>query len=344
MLFIYANYYYNFGFNVTCIKNEENLFNQNDKSLLKSPSHEWRIFQYERQNLETLHSYDWNNAVGIGTVLGYNNLRALDIDNCENYTLIKGILKTLNLPIDYEWVVKSGSKKGFHIIFYGSDHQFKTQRDKIKALKPNSKFIGEFKHIELRWIGHLVLPPSIHSSYYSYEFVNKQFPQKPPLTIEDYNLYLVLVQYCYYTIKSLRNLVQWNTTDTTFIESEDFKESKESSFSYLDLIPQENFPAKEEDTFPPESDINLEPLLSNGDIYHNEEEYLESESKEGDYSHINSDESQGAYFPFPSIKSISSKRDNNFYLFFDTETTGVPNNWDAPASQIENWPRLIQLA
>ncbi|MCB0479608.1 MAG: 3'-5' exonuclease [Crocinitomicaceae bacterium] len=30
-------------------------------------------------------------------------------------------------------------------------------------------------------------------------------------------------------------------------------------------------------------------------------------------------------------------------LFFDTETSGLPINWKAPASDINNWPRLIQL-
>jgi DNA polymerase III epsilon subunit-like protein len=32
------------------------------------------------------------------------------------------------------------------------------------------------------------------------------------------------------------------------------------------------------------------------------------------------------------------------YLFFDTETTGIPRNHNAPASDIENWPRLVQIA
>jgi DNA polymerase-3 subunit epsilon len=31
-------------------------------------------------------------------------------------------------------------------------------------------------------------------------------------------------------------------------------------------------------------------------------------------------------------------------LFFDTETTGVPKNYDAPISEVNNWPRLVQLA
>ncbi|WP_020527509.1 DNA polymerase III subunit alpha [Flexithrix dorotheae] len=32
------------------------------------------------------------------------------------------------------------------------------------------------------------------------------------------------------------------------------------------------------------------------------------------------------------------------YLIFDTETTGLPNNWKAPHTDLENWPRLVQLA
>ena len=32
------------------------------------------------------------------------------------------------------------------------------------------------------------------------------------------------------------------------------------------------------------------------------------------------------------------------YLFFDTETTGLPRNYDAPLSDLGNWPRVVQLA
>lgn len=32
------------------------------------------------------------------------------------------------------------------------------------------------------------------------------------------------------------------------------------------------------------------------------------------------------------------------YLFFDTETTGLPKSWQAPITDINNWPRLIQIA
>lgn len=32
------------------------------------------------------------------------------------------------------------------------------------------------------------------------------------------------------------------------------------------------------------------------------------------------------------------------YLFFDTETTGLPRDWKAPVTNTANWPRMVQLA
>lgn len=32
------------------------------------------------------------------------------------------------------------------------------------------------------------------------------------------------------------------------------------------------------------------------------------------------------------------------YVFFDTETTGLPRSWKAPVTDIDNWPRLVQIA
>jgi DNA polymerase-3 subunit epsilon len=32
------------------------------------------------------------------------------------------------------------------------------------------------------------------------------------------------------------------------------------------------------------------------------------------------------------------------YLFFDTETTGLPRRWNAPITDLSNWPRMVQLA
>ncbi|MEA2041642.1 MAG: 3'-5' exonuclease [Bacteroidota bacterium] len=32
------------------------------------------------------------------------------------------------------------------------------------------------------------------------------------------------------------------------------------------------------------------------------------------------------------------------YLFFDTETTGLPKNYKAPITDSKNWPRMVQIA
>ena len=32
------------------------------------------------------------------------------------------------------------------------------------------------------------------------------------------------------------------------------------------------------------------------------------------------------------------------YLFFDTETTGLPKNYQAPLDDFSNWPRIVQIA
>lgn len=31
------------------------------------------------------------------------------------------------------------------------------------------------------------------------------------------------------------------------------------------------------------------------------------------------------------------------YLFFDTETTGLPRSWRAPVTDLANWPRVVQV-
>lgn len=44
------------------------------------------------------------------------------------------------------------------------------------------------------------------------------------------------------------------------------------------------------------------------------------------------------------LKAQTGKKENTMYLFFDTETTGLPKNWKAPITDTDNWPRLVQLA
>lgn len=49
--------------------------------------------------------------------------------------------------------------------------------------------------------------------------------------------------------------------------------------------------------------------------------------------------------PFDKMEDCNIYHKTNlFYLFFDTETTGVPQNYNAPISDLQNWPRLVQLS
>lgn len=178
---LYSNYYYNLGFNVTNIGNLQTKFNVGEKELKKSPSHEWVYLIKNRQELRLLNNYKWNQANGVGMVLGFNNYRALDIDGCNDVNFIKKVLQTLNLPEDYEWVTKSGSGNGFHIIFkHENYHPFEFHKYQNVTFLPNSNNEKVFKRLELRWVGHLVLPPSDN---FRYKFIHRELPISAPIDI-----------------------------------------------------------------------------------------------------------------------------------------------------------------
>jgi DNA polymerase-3 subunit epsilon len=52
--------------------------------------------------------------------------------------------------------------------------------------------------------------------------------------------------------------------------------------------------------------------------------------------------------PFETIKKIQINLIETLppakFLFFDTETTGLPKNWKDSYKQVNNWPRLVQIA
>ena len=45
-----------------------------------------------------------------------------------------------------------------------------------------------------------------------------------------------------------------------------------------------------------------------------------------------------------SNKPIARSCKNELLLFFDTEATGLPKDYNAPSSDVNNWPRLVQLS
>ena len=47
---------------------------------------------------------------------------------------------------------------------------------------------------------------------------------------------------------------------------------------------------------------------------------------------------------FYKPKKLDVEKSAGTYLFFDTETTGLPRNWNAAVDDLNNWPRLVQIA
>lgn len=212
---LWANYYYNMGFNVTHIVPQLN--EGRAKNPFKSPTNDRHMLKNRRQGIEEMQNYLWEISVGIGVVLGFNNLRAIDFDfniyeernDFKTYArdeidrFITKVLSLLGLPEKYEWVVKTPSG-GFHILFYAESHSFKVEENKTKAFLPNAKYYNGFfrngiklSHIELRWDKHLVLPPSINDAGANYKFKNNKIPSSHPIEVNNNGLLKLLNEICY---------------------------------------------------------------------------------------------------------------------------------------------------
>ncbi len=195
-LFLYANLYHNFGFNITHIVPSFNELKKPNKNKYKASSNDYSTLHYKKQTLEEIQSFDWENATGLGAIMGFGKLRALDFDGCDDLSFIIEVLRELNLPIDYNWTAKTGSRNGFHIYILAEEHSFPIKEDRTKAIKPNSNYKGKFYRMELRWTKHLVLPPSLSEKHHFYDFVNG-IPTVPPTFINNDVLEKMIDNFCF---------------------------------------------------------------------------------------------------------------------------------------------------
>jgi demethylmenaquinone methyltransferase/2-methoxy-6-polyprenyl-1,4-benzoquinol methylase len=183
------------------------------KNPFKSSANKRDNFDVIRQNYNDVEGFNWLEAKGIGTVTGLNSLRALDFDNCYDIEFIKYILSILELPLDYEWVVNTGSKKGFHIIFYSDIlFEFPCYKTRIRYFEPNKEYLTKFKKLDLIWKNHLILPPSLHHSGNKYEFAFTDCPLEKPKFISWFKIEEMLRIISYENGKPLTNF-NGNTED-----------------------------------------------------------------------------------------------------------------------------------
>lgn len=219
----YADYFYNLGLNVTCITNEKTVFSANSKRY-KRPSHQYDNLFSTRQKKETLDSYDWNNAIGIGTLSGElskvnEKLAVLDFD-LTPLDDIDSILVILGLPLNYEWVVSTGSKMGFHIYILLSKYYliYKLNQETLSYQQTqHADRPIHFNRVEILLKSHVVLPPSLHASTFCYEFLNCDLPTRLPLKVNQDNFLYFIEECCdgrpkrvlseaYFSVPNLRQL------------------------------------------------------------------------------------------------------------------------------------------
>lgn len=131
-------------------------------------------------------NYNWEQATGIGTYSAYRKdfqLRCIDIDGCVFDEFIDSFLEKLNLPIDYEWVIRTGSGEGFHIwvwcedlpsgLLLKGDSKHILEQSGVILFHPNDRYKYTFKVLEVRWNAFCILPPSRSVSGSKYSFRHK---------------------------------------------------------------------------------------------------------------------------------------------------------------------------
>ena len=169
--------------------------------LNKRPKEEWQKWQTEEMTIEDIERMNWDSDTnGLGAI-SKNELRSFDFDGVINYEIVKKFAVSLGLPMEYIWIVKSGSHKGYHIWFCCDDdsYLFKILGGKKSYYVLKLKSEGFCDHIELRRERcYTVLPPSSHPSGNKYEFVNLRegLPSSKPQNVTVGRLIETLKEFC----------------------------------------------------------------------------------------------------------------------------------------------------
>ena len=289
---------------------------------------------------------------------------------------IKKCIQKLGLPEDYPWIVKTGSKKGFHIIIRIKDFSEKTSSQTAFAYyTPNEK------RIELRWKGHLVLPPSIHYSGNIYSFYRNQIPSIIPHYIELKNVEQLIEDFCgenhfvsfnwnqiHCKLIERRNNNAIDSGGNIFFQSRDIKwyeacntSQTNNSLALKYLYGNEVISNKQkayELFLKADNDqayFNLASLISIGyfegtrndvEILLGKLDYNRMIYVEGNYyqNYMKNKIEEEIENIRKNAKKYAKETGNDYLLFFDTETTGLPKDYNAPSSNTFNWPRLVQLS
>ena len=239
-----------------------------------------------------------------------------------------------------------------------------------------------FNRMELLWNGHLVLPPSIHYSGNEYSFRHRRLPSIAPANISLSKLNDTMNHFCAQRIFSTYNYGnnrQFELVETKKIYSEYDSchgficstEYKEDSITWLEkcktpdaynslairYVLGKGVPVDKKKAFilfntagdTPYARFNIASLIACGyfeGTTDDVEDYLQMRDDEGklvDSWIVDGEDKFNLVRENAKKYAQQSGWYRGWYLFFDTETTGTPLDYNAPSSDIRNWPRLVQL-
>ena len=367
-LYLYATYYQSMGMNISPI----------EKTNYKKPVIEnWKRYISIKQ--DEIHNFNWEDSVGIGLISGFNEYRALDIDELYySYYDRRGriddfvakCLAILGLPQDYAWVIDSGSGRGLHIIFRMNDFEYSEEVYSYSAKRREDREL--FKRMELRWKAFLVLPPSQHKEGGKYQFRNNAIPAYKPYYVNNDHVYNLLNYFCgdYHFeecnyngmdfnlvritkqvatsshencydevednlafIKDCKSKDAFNTMGTFYATGKMVELDMNKAINYFNLSNNDM------------AHFNIASLISIGVISGSEADMMFHLTFCSDFPIDKLDLVKANYHIRTGKHSEQSKKENETQiLFFDTEATGLPDDYDEPTTNTANWPRLVQLS
>lgn len=367
-LYLYATYYQSMGMNVSPI----------GKSNYKKPVIDnWKRYITIKQ--DEIQNFNWEDSVGIGLIGGFNEYRALDIDELYySYYDRRGkiddfvakCLAILGLPQDYAWVIDSGSGRGLHIIFRMNDFEYSEEVYSYSAKRREDREL--FKRMELRWKAFLVLPPSQHKEGGKYQFRNNAIPAYKPYYVNNDHVYNLLNYFCGdyhfeecnyngmdFNLVRITKQVATSSHENCYDEVEDnlaFIQDCKSKDAFntmgtfyatgkmveLDMNKAINYFNLSNNDM---SHFNIASLISIGVISGSEADMMFHLTFCSDFPQDKLDLVKTNYQLRTGKVSEQTKENADTYiLFFDTEATGLPDDYDEPTTNTANWPRLVQLS
>ncbi len=383
-LILYANYYHNLGMNISPIhggnyKNPSDTdwesFLENEQSIKYIQSCQWS----DATGIGCILGYNEYRALDIDFLFySQEDLLLHEERDKKVEKFVSECLNLLRLPNDYPWVIKSGSGYGIHIIFRTQGVPIS---EKVYAYSPSDAYKGDpatdngrlFKLIEFRCNCFLVLPPSLHDERNNhYAFYHDYIPEYKPFFVDISNIYKLLNHYCaeeYFQPCNYRNanlkLARKQKTVERYV-SGSFEIAKVGDdlnlLNYCNDADAYNtigccYALGENITSDLSKSIEYFKLANNEMAHYNIASLMACGAVEGttdliknhlclchsiEQKHIDIVKENMSTLFHSNIDYLKKKSIQ--YLFFDTETTGLPNNYDAPSSDLQNWPRLVSLS